>query len=277
MADDHITPTANILGTIGTVLWCMQLLPQIWKNYRTKSTEGLGAMMLIWAFSGVPMAIYAIIQKLNIPIQAQAIIFTALSLVTWGQCLLYHHKLSVWKSIVLPLLLGTVFACIEVGVVLGFGPSHDAGNEGPTMAIGIIAAVLLAGGLLPPYWEIWKRRGEVIGISYRMLSIDSLGGIFSLLSLFAQKGEFDVVAGVQFCVVVFLESGIMVLGAIWKLRCYLRGRKEKDVEGQSEVVQGVKLLLSTYISSVLCIALNPMLHMCFHDASELSILFVRVE
>lgn len=49
MADDHITPTANILGTIGTVMWCVQLLPQIWKNYRNKSTDGLGAMMLVWA------------------------------------------------------------------------------------------------------------------------------------------------------------------------------------------------------------------------------------
>lgn len=27
-------------------------------------------------------------------------------------------------------------------------------------ATGIIASMLLAGGLLPPYYEIWKRRGE---------------------------------------------------------------------------------------------------------------------
>jgi hypothetical protein len=31
--------------------------------------------------------------------------------------------------------------------------------------IGILAAILLAAGLVPPYWEFWKRRGRVIGIS----------------------------------------------------------------------------------------------------------------
>lgn len=41
---------ANILGTIGTVFWCVQLMPQIWHNWRYKKTEGLPRMMmLLWA------------------------------------------------------------------------------------------------------------------------------------------------------------------------------------------------------------------------------------
>lgn len=44
---------ANVLGTIGTVCWCVQLLPQIWFNWRRKSTEGLPAsMMLLWTICG---------------------------------------------------------------------------------------------------------------------------------------------------------------------------------------------------------------------------------
>ncbi len=31
--------------------------------------------------------------------------------------------------------------------------------------VGVIAAVVLAAGLIPPYFEIWKRRGRVVGIS----------------------------------------------------------------------------------------------------------------
>lgn len=31
--------------------------------------------------------------------------------------------------------------------------------------IGVIAAIMLGGGLVPPYVELWKRRGRVIGIS----------------------------------------------------------------------------------------------------------------
>ena len=34
--------------------------------------------------------------------------------------------------------------------------------------LGVIASILLAGGLIPPYFEIWKRRGRVIGINWVM-------------------------------------------------------------------------------------------------------------
>lgn len=45
-----IPVAANILGTIGTVFWCIQLVPQIWYNWKQKKTDGLpGSMMLIWA------------------------------------------------------------------------------------------------------------------------------------------------------------------------------------------------------------------------------------
>lgn len=50
MAGEDIPVAANVLGTIGTVFWCIQLVPQIWHNWRHKKTDGLPAsMMLLWA------------------------------------------------------------------------------------------------------------------------------------------------------------------------------------------------------------------------------------
>jgi uncharacterized protein with PQ loop repeat len=50
MAGENIPVAANVLGTIGTVFWCIQLVPQIWHNWRHKKTDGLPAsMMLLWA------------------------------------------------------------------------------------------------------------------------------------------------------------------------------------------------------------------------------------
>ena len=47
---DNVTVASNVLGTIGTVLWCIQLIPQIWYNYRRKNTDGFpAAMMFLWA------------------------------------------------------------------------------------------------------------------------------------------------------------------------------------------------------------------------------------
>ena len=106
---EHIPVAANVLGTIGTVLWCVQLIPQIWTNWRTKKTDGLpGAMMFLWALckslttlpcaiqklirpplGGVPFGTYAIVQNFNIPIQVQPQVFMALCLVSWVQILIY--------------------------------------------------------------------------------------------------------------------------------------------------------------------------------------------
>lgn len=50
MAEEGNMVAANVLGTIGTVFWCIQLIPQIWYNWRRKKTDGLPQlMMLLWA------------------------------------------------------------------------------------------------------------------------------------------------------------------------------------------------------------------------------------
>lgn len=50
MSGDNVTVASTVLGTIGTVLWCIQLIPQIWYNYRRKKTDGFpAAMMFLWA------------------------------------------------------------------------------------------------------------------------------------------------------------------------------------------------------------------------------------
>lgn len=57
----HIPTSANVLGTFGTVFWCIQLIPQIWQNWRRKKTQGvLSVMMMIWAISiGSPSVLHS--------------------------------------------------------------------------------------------------------------------------------------------------------------------------------------------------------------------------
>ena len=87
-----IPPAANVLGTIGTICWCVQLVPQIYRNWRTKSTVGLPeSMMLLWSISGVPFGVYAITQQFNIPLIVQPQCFCVLCGVSWAQCLVYSR------------------------------------------------------------------------------------------------------------------------------------------------------------------------------------------
>jgi uncharacterized protein with PQ loop repeat len=54
----------NVFGTIGTILWCIQLLPQIYMNYKRKTTFGLTPYLYIgWILSGLLLGIYTVVQN----------------------------------------------------------------------------------------------------------------------------------------------------------------------------------------------------------------------
>ncbi|KAL9598014.1 MAG: hypothetical protein Q9219_004770 [cf. Caloplaca sp. 3 TL-2023] len=184
---------ANVLGTIGTVFWCIQLIPQIWYNWKQKKTEGLpGMMMFLWAVSAVPFGVYAIVQA--------SLLATA---------------------------TGAAFGGIQALLVLTLREPYGRGVEWPMTLVGVIAAVLLAAGLIPPYFEIAKRSGRVVGINFVFISIDWLGAFFSLMALVAQN-TFDVLGGVQYIVVLLLEFGIFASHLIFLLRTRSLRRRAKE-------------------------------------------------
>ncbi|KAK4943172.1 hypothetical protein LTR10_017196 [Elasticomyces elasticus] len=180
-----IPPAANVLGTIGTVFWSIQLLPQIYRSYRTKSTVGVPPlMMFLWSISGVPFGAYAIAQNFNIPIQIQPQCFCLFCLVNWGQCKYYSSKRKARNVII----ICTAILAVEGGLQgllvwllrKGYNEKH---LEWPSTLIGAIAFVLLISGYIPIPFELLKRRGRVVGIDFWFLAIDWFGAFFSLMSL----------------------------------------------------------------------------------------------
>ncbi|KAK4145297.1 uncharacterized protein C8A04DRAFT_10661, partial [Dichotomopilus funicola] len=209
-----------------------QLIPQIWTNWRTKKTEGLPAlMMFLWALCGLPFGVYAISQNFNIPLQVQPQVFMALCLVSWAQILRYHNRWPAWKASGLALAIAALFAGLEAALILTLRPIYEDGSETPMIVVGIIAAVLLAAGLLPPYGELWKRRGRVIGINWVFLSMDWLGAFFSLMALVAQN-RFDVLGGVLYIICCILEIGIFSSHLVWLARTR-KIRKAAAAEGKT--------------------------------------------
>ncbi|OAL51573.1 PQ loop repeat protein-like protein [Pyrenochaeta sp. DS3sAY3a] len=224
-----IPPAANVLGTIGTVCWCVQLAPQIWRNYRTKSTEGLPpTMMFLWSLSGVPFGVYAIAQKFNIPLIVQPQCFCVLCGVSWAQCLVYGRKWRVWTATLLLLLLLLVFGGIEAGLVLAIRPAYARGLDWPVLLIGVIAFITLISGYLPIPFELIKRRGRVVGIDFVFLTIDWCGAFFSLMALVAQN-EFDVLFGTMYALCCVIEMTMVASHFIWLLRTWdLRKRAKEE-------------------------------------------------
>ncbi|ANB11176.1 hypothetical protein AWJ20_3978 [Sugiyamaella lignohabitans] len=144
-----------------------------------------------------------------------------------------------------------VFAGIEAGCIIPFTRLYEKGIEWPTTLVGIIAAVLLGVGLLPPYWEIYKRGGQVVGINFIFLTIDSGGALFSTLSLVFQKGSLDILGCVLYIVILVLEGGIFLSQAIWLLRTRIvrRAASEERVccDEVGSGLKGDKLVLSEAI------------------------------
>ncbi|KKZ63678.1 hypothetical protein EMCG_01985 [[Emmonsia] crescens] len=228
----RIPVAANVLGTIGTILWCIQLVPQIWHNWKNKKTDGLPAsMMFIWALCAVPFGIYLILQQVNIPLQIQPQMFGSLCTICWAQILYYSHGYSLKKAISAGVLAALLMGGCEALFILTLRIPYNKGITWPALFFGIIATVLVAVGLIPPYFELWKRQGRVIGISWFFLSMDTLGALFSLLAL-AVEGTFDILGGVVYIVVLLLELGIFTSHIIWRFR-FRELRKAAKASGMS--------------------------------------------
>lgn len=240
MSDDVNNKAATVLGTIGTVLWCIQLIPQIIHNYRRKNCEGLPSiMMFLWAASGVPFAAYFIVQKSNIAVQVQPHIFMLFCTISWAQTLYYppvqwpRRKLIIVVTVVCLLFAGT-----EMALVFPLRPVYDKGTTWPITLVGVVAAVLLAVGLVPPYFEIYKHNGEVVGINFIFLSMDCGGAIFSIGSLIAQGGSIDIMGIVLYCIVAAMEFGIFACQIVWLIRTR-KERKERKLQEASTVDSAV--------------------------------------
>ncbi|KAF5355285.1 hypothetical protein D9758_006089 [Tetrapyrgos nigripes] len=206
----------NVLGTMGTICWSIQIIPQIWKSYRTKDTTGLSEWMILsWAIAGAFLGAYAVLQDINIPLIVQPQTFSALGTISWAQCLYYGRNFSLLFSVMACLGMMAFIGGFEAALVFAVRPAFEAGKASGKSGLeffGIFASVIIALALLPQYYEVWYHK-EVVGISISFLLIDALGGLFSDLSL-AFKPEFDVIAGVTYSLVVVMDS-VIIMAALF--------------------------------------------------------------
>ncbi|KAK8155205.1 hypothetical protein BKA80DRAFT_313244 [Phyllosticta citrichinensis] len=230
---ENIPKSAEILGSIGTAAGAFKLFrsacarrelefaaekSRIWSNWRSKDTDGFDAVFpLLWAIAAVPFGVYNIAQNFNIGVQIQPQIFCALSYICWAQCKYYKDKWSKLKSNLALLVLCLASGGIEAGLIIGLRAVYLRGNETPLTVIGIVAAVLLAVGLLPILWGQWGRRGRAKNLNFLFLSVDFMGAVFSLMSLVAQR-RFDILGGILYIVCMIIEIFIFAYHGLWLYR-----------------------------------------------------------
>ncbi|KAH8986120.1 hypothetical protein EDB92DRAFT_1287267 [Lactarius akahatsu] len=226
----------NIFGTMGAILWSVQLIPQLVKSWRTKSTKGLSPLLpLMWSMAALPLGIYVVAQDLNVPLIVQPQLFALFTLLSWTQCMYYGRARSpAWCAAV---LAGTLvfYAALEAGMAFALRPSYRRGTSAGKAGVrffGILSSVLISLALLrPQYYEIYKH-GAVLGISLTFMAVDLLGGVASILSL-AFKSRFDTTAAIAYALVVVMDGLVLVLAVILNPRAKRRARRA-DLTGDVE-------------------------------------------
>ncbi|TXT04876.1 hypothetical protein VHUM_03959 [Vanrija humicola] len=218
----EIPAADKTLATIGAILWSIQVVPQIWKSHRDKSTEGLSPiLMFVWGMATIFQGSYLVSQRSSIPLQIQPQCFGFLCVISWAQCLRYGSKWSLKRVFCAMAIFYAFFVGFQVGSVYALWAGQRAGRYWPGEMYGWITSALLIIGLLPEYYEIYKHK-EVVGISLLFMAVDIGGGIFSGLSLFFRK-DFDKIAFIQYFLVVLLDGAIIVLA--WILNPIARRRR----------------------------------------------------
>lgn len=72
---------------------------------------------------------------------------------------------------------------MEVLLIFVIRGPYRRGVSWPVTLVGVFAAVLLIIGYVPVPFELWKRRGRVVGIDFWFLTIDWFGAFFSLMAI----------------------------------------------------------------------------------------------
>ncbi|GBC08188.1 hypothetical protein RclHR1_07960004 [Rhizophagus clarus] len=229
----------NVFGIMGTVFWSFQLAPQVHKNWRKKSTKGLAReMILLWIISSVFFGVYAIILGLSIPLVVQPQIFATISLIVYVQCFYYRptkFEGSKIKSGTLFVLLMMLFGGVEAGGVYIVRYANTRNVDWVQTFVGIIPVVLLVIGFVPQYIEIYQLK-RVIGISLIFMSLDILGGLFSLLSLVFRPPPFDILASFTYLSVVTLD---LIIVFLYFFLNWYHSRKESVINNSNEEIVNI--------------------------------------
>lgn len=215
-------------------------------------------MMLLWAGAGVLFGMYFIAQSANISLQIQPQIFTALCLFTYAQCLYYGKHYRIGKTAVYCVVVSIVCAGLQVAAAIPIRESQLYKSNPspycwPILMIGIMAALCLAGGLIPPYFELAKHNGQVIGISLPFLCIDSSGALFSFASLWfpqtkadGSTADTDYLGMVLYLIVPAMECGIVTSHLLWWIRIGRHQKKnDKLEEKQADTLSDVEMQSQT--------------------------------
>jgi len=223
---------ASIFSYIALVLWAFPVIPQIHKNYRTKSTAGLSAAMYAVSMTSATIfSAYTIYLDLPAPMILQPHIFVLSVVVVLGQILHYSRGWTVLQSFLGTLGLCLTLICIEVPeyFILEFSKAHNV-NWLP-LATGILSSSLSFLSFQPQIIKAFMTR-DASSLSAWFMGLQIVGGFLFIASLIMQQSSaFNWVAASSY---MGITLGNIILGIM-----YVAFRKKAEYSVDSQEVTRV--------------------------------------
>ncbi|EGC32090.1 hypothetical protein DICPUDRAFT_98992 [Dictyostelium purpureum] len=211
---------SNVFGTIGTVLWSVQLIPQIHLNYKRKSTKGVSPVCFgCWYACGLVLGTNLIYNSEPPALFIQITLFSIFALAIVFQHLYYQKRYNRKRlsfTFVLVILV-SVALVISIYSILNADRTNKFVVE---LLLCIISTGLMAVGFFPQVAEVWE---EKVGLSKIFVVMDFFGGVFSILSL-AFHVPFDYMSFSTYVVVPICQVIIFIL----IIRVTLKARSESS-------------------------------------------------
>lgn len=162
----------------------------------------------------MPLGVYNIVAGFNVALQVQPNVLILLSLWTWSQCNYYSKKWSRKKIALSFVLLAAALGGVEVGLVFALRVARRRGHDWASTLMAVIAAVLLAGGVLRHYVDMIRTRSDA-GISLRFAVLDASGDLVSILSVVFQP-KLEVLGLVIYGSELVIWIGLMVMVLLFR-------------------------------------------------------------
>lgn len=198
MSARHIA--SEVTAALSLICWALVPVPQVIKNYRSGTTEGLSPFLcVIWTFNGVLVASYGVAMGLSAFLIAQPFVTGCFLMLALFQIFYLDRFNRQWvKSLMIVLVVVVVNLGIFAGLVFGLRRAVEIGVKLDFFAY--LTTVVGLSGMVPQYWETWKFQ-RVLGLSLGLCFLDMSGSIFGAVSVLIKTvPELDVASFVLFVV-----------------------------------------------------------------------------
>ncbi|KYQ88677.1 hypothetical protein DLAC_10859 [Tieghemostelium lacteum] len=222
---------SNLFGIAGTIIWSVQLIPQIRLNYQRQSTKGVSLLCFSsWYICGLILSTYLIFSRQTPSLIIQITLFSIFCAIIVFQSLFYERKYPLKK------LMFTVGSCLIVSITLAIGIYEMMnvlkGHDSLALISAILSSSFMIIGFFPQIYEIYQSKSSE-GLSKIFVVMDFFGGVASILSLVFHV-PFDYLAFATYLIVPIFQciifGMILYYSKYYAYRITKKNRQEDDIE-----------------------------------------------